>query len=67
MRSNWEIDVADDLNRRQPEDPLRINLREPWEVRYWTDRLGVSEAKLKQAVAAVGVMVSNVREWLSKN
>lgn len=66
MRSNWEIDVADYLNRRQPEDPLRINVRESWEVSYWTARLGVSEAKLKQAVAEVGVMVSDVRKWLDK-
>lgn len=59
--------MSDNLHRRQPEDPNKVNLNQSWEVDYWTDALGVSEEKLRKAVAAVGVMVSDIKSWLSKN
>lgn len=59
--------MADDLKRRQPEDPKQVNVNEPWELKTWTAHFGVSETKLRQAVKAVGPMVSNVRAWLAKN
>ncbi len=59
--------MSDDLKIKQPQDPLKINLNESWEVDYWTKALGVSEAKLRKAVAAVGVMVKDVKEWLKNN
>jgi hypothetical protein len=59
--------MVDDLKRRQPEDPLKVNLNERWEVEYWTKRFGVTEAKLREAVKAAGVMVKNVEAWLAKN
>lgn len=59
--------MSDDLSRKGPEDPKKINLNQTWEINYWTKALGVSEVKLRKAVAAVGVYVSKVREWLNKN
>lgn len=59
--------MSDDLTRRKPEDPTKINLGQQWEVDYWTKELGVSEAKLKQAVKAVGVKVTDVKKWLANN
>jgi hypothetical protein len=56
--------MGDNLQIKGPADSSRINIREPWEVAYWTKTLGCSESKLKQAVAAVGVMAKDVREWL---
>ncbi|MCX8840418.1 MULTISPECIES: DUF3606 domain-containing protein [Vibrio harveyi group] len=53
--------MPDNLKRTQPEDPKKINLAQAWEVDYWTKALGVSEARLRQAVKAVGVMVSDVK------
>lgn len=47
-------EIPDDLKIRQPQDSKRINVNESWEVRYWTQKLGVSEAQLKQAVKAIG-------------
>ncbi|EKO3405946.1 DUF3606 domain-containing protein [Vibrio fluvialis] len=56
--------MPDNLKRTQPEDPKKINLAQSWEVDYWTKALGVSEARLRQAVKAVGVMVSDVKIYL---
>lgn len=59
--------AGDDLGKKGPADRTRINVHESWEVRYWCGELGCTESKLKQAVAAVGVMVKDVKEWLRKN
>ena len=56
--------MPDDLKRRKPEDPKRINVNQTWEVRYWTKELGCSEAQLRSAVNVVGVMVDKVRIYL---
>lgn len=54
----------DDLTKRGPPDRSRINVHEPWERRWWTSQLGVSEAQLIQAVNAVGPMVADVKRHL---
>ncbi|WP_368639454.1 DUF3606 domain-containing protein [Castellaniella ginsengisoli] len=56
----------DNLKIRQPQDPKQINLNEPWEVRGWCKTLGVTEAKLKEAVKAVGTQVAAVKKYLGK-
>lgn len=58
--------MADDLNQRGPQDRSRINVEESHELRYWTQTLGVSEAQLRDAVKAVGVSATRVREHLGK-
>lgn len=42
-----------------------INLSERYEVRDWTNSLGVTEAQLREAVAAVGNAADKVREYLA--
>ncbi|WP_315136293.1 DUF3606 domain-containing protein [Achromobacter marplatensis] len=44
----------------------RINLNEAHEVRYWTQRFGVSEAQLREAVKAVGVSADAVKKHQGK-
>jgi len=34
-------DMADDLEKRGPQDRTRIGLMEPYEVQYWADKFGV--------------------------
>jgi hypothetical protein len=58
--------MPDNLNIKQPQDPKKINIHEQWELNYWTKKFGVSEAKLKEAVKAVGVQVSDVEKYLGK-
>lgn len=59
--------MADDLKRKGPEDPTKVNVDEPWELKYWSEKFGVSSAKLKRAVVAVGPSVAKVKAWLEKN
>lgn len=41
-----------------------INVREPDDVRQWSDRFGVTEAQLRIAIADVGDAASSVGEHL---
>lgn len=58
--------MADDLNKRGPQDRTRINVNEAWEVRWWCSEIGCTEAELRNAVSMVGVMANNVRTYLGK-
>ncbi len=58
--------MPDDLKNRGPQDRSRVNVNEPHELRYWTRAFGVTEAKLRSAVAAAGVSVDKVRRYLGK-
>ena len=58
--------MSDDLTNRGRQDDIRINVNEPWELRDWSQRLGVTPEKLKEAVRAVGVLAKDVRRHLGK-
>ncbi|MBB3951522.1 DUF3606 domain-containing protein [Aureimonas jatrophae] len=58
--------MADNLKRRQPEDPTKVNVNEKWEVDYWTNKWGVTEQQLRDAVKSVGVMTKDVAKKLGK-
>jgi hypothetical protein len=58
--------MSDDLKNRGPADRSRVNVHEPWEVRYWCGEFGCSESQLKAAVQAVGVSVAAVRRHFGK-
>jgi hypothetical protein len=58
--------MSDDTTNRGAQDRARINVNEDHEIRYWTQALGVSEEKLREAVAAVGVGADAVRQHLGK-
>ena len=46
--------MADDKTLRSPQDRSRVAMGEDYEVRYWTERFGVSRERLQEAVDAVG-------------
>jgi hypothetical protein len=43
--------MPDETTDRTRQDELRLNVNEPHEVRYWTQRMGCSEQELRAAVA----------------
>jgi hypothetical protein len=57
--------MAEDRNVASRLDGSLINIGQDYEVRYWCEKLGVSEEQLKSAVAKVGPLVKHVREHLS--
>jgi hypothetical protein len=58
--------MSDDLSKKRPQDANRVNVNEPWELKYWCDHFGCTEAQLRAAVKAVGTSVSKVREYLNR-
>jgi hypothetical protein len=58
--------MSDDKTQRGSPDNKRIDIHDPDEVRHWTKSLGVTEEKLKAAVARVGTSAEKVRESLRK-
>ena len=58
--------MPDDTSDRSREDQLRINVNEPHEIRYWTQRLGCSEQELRDAVVKAGVMAKDVGAALGR-
>ncbi len=56
--------MADDPRVADRLDGSHINIGQDYEVRYWCEKLGVTEDQLKRAVAKVGPLVKHVREHL---
>jgi len=61
-----EHHMADDKALTGGQDRTRINLNESYEVRDWTESLGVTEEELRKAVAEVGDQADAVRVHLGK-
>lgn len=58
--------MSDDKNQRNSPDSKRINPNEDYEVRYWSEKFGVSAQRLKKAVEEVGNSPEKVQEHLRK-
>ena len=58
--------MADNLQSAGPQDRSRINVHEEWELRYWTEELGVSKERLTELVKEVGPTVAAVRQRLTR-
>jgi hypothetical protein len=56
--------MSDDKKQRAPQDASRVAMGEDYEVRYWTERFGVSRDRLQAAVDAVGNGADRVEEHL---
>lgn len=43
-----------------------VDVKKAWALRYWTHEIGVTERDLRQAVEAVGPVLSDVRRLLAR-
>jgi hypothetical protein len=57
--------VADDLTKKGPQDRSRVSLTEDYEVRYWSEKFGVSAEELQAAVNKVGNSAKAVEQELA--
>jgi hypothetical protein len=55
----------DNTKDRGEPDRSKINMSEPYEVKYWSHQLGVTPEKLQQAVDKVGNSAAAVRKELA--
>jgi hypothetical protein len=58
--------MSDDPSKRGPQDRIRISLSEDYEVRFWTQKFGVTAADLRDAVKKVGRSAKAVEAELAK-
>jgi hypothetical protein len=58
--------MSDNLKDRGPQDRSRISLTEEWEVKYWTQALGVSREELEKLVREHGHAADAVRKALTR-
>ena len=56
--------MSHNVGKQGPRDPSRINVKESGELRYWSDKFGVSPEDLKQMVREVGDRVEDVERRL---
>jgi hypothetical protein len=56
----------DNKTQTAPQDAKRINVNEDYELRYWSEKYGVSPERLRTAVQRVGVMAVDVERELGK-
>jgi hypothetical protein len=56
--------MPDDLTKTGRADDTRINIHQDHELRYWSQKLGVTPDQIKEAVRAVGPMVKDVKRHL---
>lgn len=52
--------MTDSPTKTRPQDAQRVNVNQEHELRYWTDKFGVSAERLKSAVERVGPMAEDV-------
>lgn len=57
--------MSDDKSNSGKADRARINVNEDYELRDWSQRLGVSPDELREVVKAVGTSAEAVRKHLA--
>jgi hypothetical protein len=58
--------MSDDKTKTGPQDASKITLSEDYEVRYWSDKFGVSREELERAVKAAGNGADAVQAYLQR-
>ncbi|MBF0294990.1 MAG: DUF3606 domain-containing protein [Magnetococcales bacterium] len=58
--------MPDNLKIKAPQDPKKINIHQDHEIKYWTEKLNITEQQLREAVRTVGVMVDDIKRHLKK-
>ena len=57
--------MADDPKQARPQDAQRVNVNQDHELRYWSQKFGVSPEQLKRVVDRVGPMADDVERVIS--
>jgi hypothetical protein len=58
--------MTDDKSKRGPQDRSKINLSEDYEVRYWSEKFGVTPERLRVTVKKVGNSAKAVEQELKR-
>ena len=55
------------LRDNSAEYNIRITLTDDWELKWWSERLGISVSQLREAATNVGNSVSKIKRYLKIN
>jgi hypothetical protein len=66
LRSEAGAKSADRAREKILKKHSRVNLSDDGEVEYWTERFGVSESELREAVREAGFIPADVADRLGK-
>lgn len=58
------MSASDNANRRQPRDRLKVDINDPGDIAYWTNKWGCTEHELRHAAEAVGPLVHAIEGLL---
>ena len=58
--------MADDKDKRVPQDAARVNIHEGYEVDYWSEKFGVTPDELRQTVHKIGPLAADVEKALKQ-
>lgn len=58
--------MADDKTIKGTADAVRVNISEPYEVTYWSNKWGVTADQLKAAARKVGPKSTDIARELGK-
>jgi hypothetical protein len=58
--------MADERPKAGPAVPGRINMSDPQEILYWTEKFRCTKAELVSAVGSVGPMAAKVEAYLKR-
>ena len=58
--------MADDKQKKGPQDASRVNVHEDYEVAYWSTHFGVTADQLRAAVEKAGTSAKAVEEQLKR-
>jgi hypothetical protein len=57
--------MSDNPNKTRPQDAQRVNVNQEHELRYWSDRFGVTPEQLRRVVDRVGPMADDVERAIA--
>ncbi|WP_337013671.1 DUF3606 domain-containing protein [Pantoea sp. AS142] len=55
------------IQRRSPDDLSHVEIREQWQITYWTQELRTTQERLTRAIRERGPLTEEVRDWLEQN
>ncbi|SFO50766.1 Protein of unknown function [Candidatus Pantoea varia] len=55
------------IQRRSPDDLSQVEIREQWQITYWTQELRTTQERLTRAIRERGPTTEQVRDWLEQN
>jgi hypothetical protein len=58
------VNMADDKTKRGWQDRAQINVNEPYELRDWAKKFGITQEQLKDLVKKHGTYVTNIQRHL---